>query len=1245
MKKRVSKQAKRASKLAKAENLRKKELEKAAKIITVKNADGDPDTVAEIIIQNKIDYTPKVSVVMPVYNVEPYLRQCLDSVINQTLKEIEIICVDDGSTDASLDILKEYAAKDNRITVITQKNLYAGVARNAGLSQAKGEYLSFLDSDDFFEPTLFEETYDIAEKEQSQIVFYQYTVYNEFNKSNEETRGIDTRFLQKKIQTFETNQVKDNLLTICGHVPWNKLINRKFVNSQDVYYQALPASNDTYFCLAILACAQKFTLLNKSLVHYRCNRSGSLVATRDKNPQNFYNAYKCVYKTLLQKGLYEKYKKTFLSAFVSTALWTLEHTVNNKDSVKAIIKESIIPEFVCGNEKEISVVMLRRLYRIYHPDIVVSLTSYPARINIVNKTIESLLDQSIKADKVILWLAPEQFPNKEADLPQELLDLREKGLIIDWYHDIKSYKKLIPTLKLYPDAIIVTADDDAIYQKTWLENLYKAYIDEPEMIHCHRAHKILLKHKKITPYCKWINSSNIFGKSGYSIFFTGLGGILYPPHSLDNNVLNEEDFMNLCPQGDDIWFWANALKNNTKIHLLERAYYNPKLIAGSQETALWQSNIYDNKNDIQILNVVNKYPEILSKLRKEYSNKAIYSYFYYPYYQYKLIRQKKIYKDKIVNTILDYLGRFRVDVKNFGKATNDLEIKGENIEIKSPGWYMNEKGKGYVLEGKELSNSICIKVIGDGKLNVAFKGIDYKINEKRYPIYADFVVIKIDGKNIIEKTQVVWHNNPLQHFIPVKDGQVITINFQQKKHIYNEEEIKHIIRSLNLNSKYVEKNIDKIISALKKKVMIADLNIVHKQQIEELLPELSTYRLDIKNVGSENNALEISANDGKVAAPKWFTNVQGVGIVLQGNAMNNIIKIKAINDGKLMLSFRGQDKRFENKRFPLWIDYKSIKIDGKEILSAPVATWHDKPYRYEMPVKDGQEITLDIEQQYHQYFEDELKDVILKLNPNNGYIKDNIDDIITQIAERQIVYRLEQIKVLPQIVANCFIPLNVVTDIYCDKETEIRPLMWLEKYKLCTEFYPINSLMFFSMNTILNAIENGISSYFSTYMEFENDRDTNYRCVTDIGNKIVSLHNFPLDKSIEDYMPKFKKTCEQQYNQMMKLLSSAKDICFVCNNQLNIKGEFIPFLVRLKELYPNKSYTLINIRHDKSNKKITKCIIGKDIKIYDIENFDKNRENPNTSLWIGNEDLWNTICTNLSLSDRVKNLQSKDNAA
>ena len=122
--------------------------------IFVRNADGEKDTKATIIVQNKITYQPKISVVVPVYNAEEYLKESLDSIVNQTLKDIEIICVNDGSTDSSLQILQQYAAKDNRITILSQPNSRLGATRNAGITVAKGKYITFLDADDFFELTM-----------------------------------------------------------------------------------------------------------------------------------------------------------------------------------------------------------------------------------------------------------------------------------------------------------------------------------------------------------------------------------------------------------------------------------------------------------------------------------------------------------------------------------------------------------------------------------------------------------------------------------------------------------------------------------------------------------------------------------------------------------------------------------------------------------------------------------------------------------------------------------------------------------------------------------------------------------------------------------------------------------------------------------------------------------------------------------------------------------------------------------
>ncbi len=124
-------------------------------------------------------YKSKISVIIPIYNTEKHLRQCLDSIINQTLKEIEIICVNDESTDGSLDIVNEYAQKDERIKIINKKNNGAAAARNTGMDHAAGEYIGFVDSDDWIALDMYEKLYENAKSYNSDIVMCPLKVYND----------------------------------------------------------------------------------------------------------------------------------------------------------------------------------------------------------------------------------------------------------------------------------------------------------------------------------------------------------------------------------------------------------------------------------------------------------------------------------------------------------------------------------------------------------------------------------------------------------------------------------------------------------------------------------------------------------------------------------------------------------------------------------------------------------------------------------------------------------------------------------------------------------------------------------------------------------------------------------------------------------------------------------------------------------------------------------------------------------
>ena len=314
-----SKQIKKIKKAGK--NVNKAEKIKNKAIITVKNAEGDPDTVAQIVVQNKIDYEPKVSVIIPVYNVEDYLRECLDSVVNQTLKEIEIICVDDGSTDKSLDILLEYAKKDNRITVLKQENLHAGVARNAGLAVARGEYLSFLDSDDFFELNMHEEMYKKAKEDDADVVVCNAQEYDtKTGKYNVCRFPVSPQLFPDK-DCVSAEELGDKLFQANSCLAWNKLLNASFVCSINLKCAATKSCNDNVFIYGLLTRAQKIVLYNKVFVNYRVNNPNSLQRSKASSWECVCLAYVALKKKMQEMDVYEKYRRTFVNKALQSCLY------------------------------------------------------------------------------------------------------------------------------------------------------------------------------------------------------------------------------------------------------------------------------------------------------------------------------------------------------------------------------------------------------------------------------------------------------------------------------------------------------------------------------------------------------------------------------------------------------------------------------------------------------------------------------------------------------------------------------------------------------------------------------------------------------------------------------------------------------------------------------------------------------------------------------------------------------------
>ncbi|WP_413989297.1 hypothetical protein ACMDCR_25465 [Labrys okinawensis] len=237
-----------------------------------------------------------------------------------------------------------------------------------------------------------------------------------------------------------------------------------------------------------------------------------------------------------------------------------------------------------------------------HP-LVLSLTSYPPRFPTLAATLKSLLMQSVQADHVELWIAEKDM----AALPQAVLELRAHGLSIRACSDLRSYKKIIPALSAHPDAVIVTADDDAYYWPTWLEELVAAYDPDRREVLCHRGHRIALRGDGLpAPYRTW-EFDTPDGSSSLSTFPTGLGGVLYRPGILPAEAMREDLFRRYCPTGDDIWlFWMVALNGARfrKVGPVRRFI----LWRGGQDVALYNQNVVgEDGNDIQIAAMIEAY--------------------------------------------------------------------------------------------------------------------------------------------------------------------------------------------------------------------------------------------------------------------------------------------------------------------------------------------------------------------------------------------------------------------------------------------------------------------------------------------------------------------------------------------------------------------------------------------------------------------------------------------------------------
>ena len=329
---------------------------------------------------------PKISVIIPVYNVEKYLRQCLDSLVNQTFKDIEVICVDDCSTDGSFKILQEYAQKDSRFIVLKQEvNQGPGVARNRGLDVATGDYIMFLDPDDWYELDACESAYNQIEANQNDFVLFAMNYY--YQKSGE--LKFKNHALKPYFENIDNPKIKLEDLEhnfIVNYFSVSYIFRLKFLKDFNIRYTNTYNYEDHWFLTNVFINAKTMSVLNRALYNYRI-RNNSLSRSNTKKSIELSIVKNRIIALLETKSVNERVKKYIYAHTIQNSISWLNEEKNNPKLMYNNIKDTFLSMDTDYIEKNIKTILHKKDYKQYQQIIKQNFYTY----SFVNKILKSLI--------------------------------------------------------------------------------------------------------------------------------------------------------------------------------------------------------------------------------------------------------------------------------------------------------------------------------------------------------------------------------------------------------------------------------------------------------------------------------------------------------------------------------------------------------------------------------------------------------------------------------------------------------------------------------------------------------------------------------------------------------------------------------------------------------------------------------------------------------------------------------------
>lgn len=757
----------------------------------------------------------KISVVIPIFNVEDFLGPCLDSVLNQTLKDFEVICVNDGSTDGSLDILKEYLSKDDRIRIINKDNAGYGHTMNIGLDMASGKYFVIVESDDYILPTMFETLYNAAEENDLDFVksdFYRF--YGDKGNMVTDYQTLDPtgKYYNKVFSTSEDHNTYKLLMNT-----WTGLYNIDFLKKHNIRHSETPGASyqDNGFWFKTFYYGKRVMFIPEPFYMYRRDNPNSSV----KNKTKVY-AMDAEYD-LINDFLEERGERAdFFDAFTYAKYHNFHFTMDRIDL--EFKKEFLMNSSKLFNQMKERGELDPSLLDEYDQNILNRIVEAPEEYydymyNIDSKSYEKLRKY------LVCRLDVKNYGAAGNDV--NLIDcndsLREfyKPL---WFKDANGIGSVLTSntgslnlsYECINDGVIVFSfkgldiKDNNGYRIPIYIDYTEIIIDDENLV----TGSMVCWHDKPFTYEKEVKNGQIVNlqikwkpvNPGSILNLTSVSDKLLDIFSscrLDIKNIGSELNDVIIESSDDSFYdlskpsWFNDSNGKGSVITSDKGNLDLNLRCVNNGNLVLNFRAIDQRDKFR-----NRIPIFIEYTQIKVDDEDIIDESKVLWHDEPLMYNKPVRNDQIVNVKfkwkslksidnvnliadsnynLNKFSKCRIDLKNHGDSNNNLIILDYDdslLSIYQPDWFKDYAGVGTVIESEKGNLFLSIKCIKDGNLSLSFKGVHFKDkNGNIAPVLIDYHTILVNDVPIIQDSKVLWHDEPFVFNKPVKDGQIVNI--------------------------------------------------------------------------------------------------------------------------------------------------------------------------------------------------------------------------------------------------------------------------------------------------------------------------------------------------------------------------------------------------------------------------------------------------------------------------------------